>query len=56
MTRLSFLVTIVAAALCASTMTVEMTDNQVAFYLRGAEERGLLEEVGVLSYRRLFAF
>lgn len=56
MTRLSFLVTIVAAALCASTAAVEMTDNQVAFYLRGTEESGLLEEVGALSCRRLFTF
>lgn len=33
------------AALCASAMAVDMTDNQVAFYLRGTEEKDLLEEV-----------
>jgi len=42
--RLSFLL-VTIAALCASAMAVEMTDNQVAFYLRGADERQFLDEV-----------
>lgn len=51
--RLFFLL-VTIAALCASAMAVDMTDNQVAFYLRGAEEKELLEEVNEYLQCRCF--
>lgn len=41
---LARLFVIIIAAVCASAMAVEMPDNQVAFYLRGADEKELLNE------------
>lgn len=48
--RLSFLLATIAA-LCSYGMAVEMTDNQVSFYLRGADEQELLQEAsgGIVS-------
>lgn len=51
--RLSSLLVLVVAFV-SSTMAVEMTDNQVAFYLRGVEEKDLIHEVK--SMLELLAF